>query len=423
LVGGGGKTSAMFRLAASLAHGPDRWRVLTTTTTRIFAAQLKLAPAHLCFDPTRHSLATILPALEAAVDRHGQVLLVGKAEPGTGKAFGLAPEMLDALAATHLFDVIINEADGSRMRPFKAPAAHEPVIPASTSLVVPVAGVDVLGRPLTDATVHRPQLVSRLSGSPLGQPVTTDTVAAVLGHPEGGLKHVPPAARVVPLLNKAATPASQAAAASIATSLLRQNRIDSVAIGAVQHPSEPISQVCGRTTVVVLATGDAPRVGAPKPLTTWADHTCLERVVDTALAATEVERVVVVLGAESDQSRHVRRNRPLTMVCNERWAEGHSTSMQAGLAALPPATSSVILLPADGPQVTPDILDALVRRHRHSLAPLVWPEFEGKRGNLLLCDRALFSELRHLRGDLRSHPLLQAYRAQAERLAVSSPLK
>ena len=92
------------------------------------------------------------------------------------------------------------------MRPFKAPAGHEPVIPASTSLVVPVVGLDIVGQPLQPDTTHRAELVSQLSGTPLGETITTQTVAAVLAHPQGGLKNAPAGARLIPLLNKAEPP-------------------------------------------------------------------------------------------------------------------------------------------------------------------------------------------------------------------------
>ncbi|MEW5960803.1 MAG: selenium cofactor biosynthesis protein YqeC, partial [Chloroflexota bacterium] len=175
LTGGGGKTTAMFRLAGETAA--TGWRVLTTTSTRIFAAQIKRSPAHVVFDPARQTLAELWPRLEAALAEHGQVLLIGQSDPASGKAFGLPPETLDALAAAGRFDLIINEADGSRMRSFKAPAAHEPVIPACTTLVTPVVGLDVLGKPLQEDFIHRAELVGHLSGTSPGAPVTIETVA------------------------------------------------------------------------------------------------------------------------------------------------------------------------------------------------------------------------------------------------------
>ena len=65
---------------------------------------------------------------------------------GTGKADGVSVDLFQRLRTWFPDVCLLNEADGSRMRPFKAPAAHEPVIPAETTLVVPVVGADKVAR-------------------------------------------------------------------------------------------------------------------------------------------------------------------------------------------------------------------------------------------------------------------------------------
>lgn len=455
-VGGGGKTTAMFQLANELA---SHLRVLTTTTTRIFAAQINRSPAHVTFDPEHQTLADLLPPLDAAIAKHGQVLLIGQADAASGKAFGLPPGLIDALAASGHFDVILNEADGSRMRPLKAPAAHEPVISDCTTLVVPVVGLDILGRPLTEETVHRAGLVSQLSDTPLGQPVTAATIAAILAHPDGGLKHVPSQARVVPLLNKAdflrsahelentandengphpnplgegtlALPPSPSgreagdegdilnAARTITTKLLACERVDSIAIGAVQQTASPVREVYSRIAAVILAAGGSTRFGSPKQLARWGEKTFIEQAVDTALAA-EVGQVVVVLGAEIEQCRAVLGSRPVEIVVNPAWTQGQSSSMQAGLAALPANIGGALFMLVDLPGVTPTLLSQLIKRYQETLAPLVWPEFEGRRGNPVLFDRALFSELQQVRGDTGGKPVLLKYQDRAARVSVT----
>jgi molybdenum cofactor cytidylyltransferase len=426
-VGGGGKTTAMFQLANELA---PHLRVLTTTSTRIFAAQIKRSPAHVTFNPEQQTVADILPQLDAAILTHGQTLLIGQADTDSGKAFGLPPEIIDLLAASDHFDVIIIEADGSRMRPLKAPAAHEPAIPGCTTLVVSVAGLDVLGQPLTDDAVHRASMVSHLSHIPPGQPVTAGTVAAVLCHPDGGLKNVPVQARVVPLLNKIDLPRRRAspqaewemvgrleAARDIASQLLACERIDSVAIGAVQQAASPVAEVHSRIAGVVLAAGGSTRFGSSKQLARWGDKTFIEQAVDTALAS-QAGPVVVVLGAEVEQCRAVLGSRPVQIAINEAWIEGQSTSMRAGLAALPPNIGGALFLLVDLPGVTPALLDQLIQRHRETLVPLVWPEFEGRRGNPVLFDQGLFAELRRVSGDTGGKPVLLKYKDQAERVEV-----
>lgn len=416
LVGGGGKTTALFRLAQELSQ--KKMRVLTTTTTRIFSAQIQRAPAHLKFNPTRQTVADILPQLNHLIDHHQHALLIGQADPESGKAFGIPPEVIDALAASGHFDVILNEADGSRMRPFKAPAEHEPVIPASTTLVVPVVGIDALGQPLHNNYIHRAERVSRLSGTPLNAPVTANTVAAVLSHAGGGLKNVPAQARVIPLLNKVANSAALALARSIAAQTLQTGpQIEAVAIGAAQT-SNPVSEVQGRTAAVLLAAGNSSRFGSPKQLARWGGQTFIERVADAALNS-QAEPVVVVLGAEIEQSRAALAGRPVNIIINPDWAKGQSASLKAGLAALPPNISSVVFLLVDLPGITPNIIDALIARHRQTLAPLVWPEFEGRRGNPVLFDRNLFAELAAVSGDTGGKPVLMAHQDNAERVAVT----
>src|SRR5262249_57693730 len=110
---------------------------------------------------------TVAPALAT----HGHVLVVGATDAGSGRAGGVSLELFTLLRDWFPDVCFLNEADGSRMRPFKAPAAHEPVIPVETTLVVPVVSADVFGRPLDSEHVHRPDVVSAPIGHPFGAPV------------------------------------------------------------------------------------------------------------------------------------------------------------------------------------------------------------------------------------------------------------
>jgi probable selenium-dependent hydroxylase accessory protein YqeC len=236
-VGGGGKTAAMFRLARETAARGER--ALTTTTTHIFAAQIAQAPGHVVADDaTREGVA-------AALTAHRHVLVVGATDAGSGRAGGVSRELFSRLRAWFPDACLLNEADGSRMRPFKAPAAHEPVIPVETTLVVPVVGADVFGRPLDADHVHRPELVSALSGAPLGTPITPEIVAGVLAHPDGGRKSVPAGARVVVLINKVETLPDRKPAHDTAERLLREPAINAVLLAGVRG-DDPVLEVCSR---------------------------------------------------------------------------------------------------------------------------------------------------------------------------------
>ena len=73
------------------------------------------------------------------------------------------------------------------------------MIPASATVVVPIVGLDVLGQPLDAEHVHRPEIVAELTGAAPGDPVTPAMIAAVLAHPQGGAKDMPPARPPDPL--------------------------------------------------------------------------------------------------------------------------------------------------------------------------------------------------------------------------------
>jgi len=180
IVGGGGKTTLMFRLAAELAVAG--WRVVTTTSTRLAASETRLPPVCLAQADGQARLAE----LRLALRRSRHVLAVREIVPELDLAGGLPLAEIEQIAALPEVDALIVEADGSRKRPLKAPAVYEPVMPGCATLVIPVVGLDVLGCPLTDDFVHRPQLVANLAGVALGQPITETIVSAVIGSQQGG---------------------------------------------------------------------------------------------------------------------------------------------------------------------------------------------------------------------------------------------
>ncbi len=417
LTGGGGKTTLMFRLAEELVT--DGRSVVTTMTTRIFVGQMARAPGRLVLSGE----ATLLAQLPAALAEHHHVIIAGATVVEQDKVEGIPSSLIARVAALNTVDVVIVEADGSRRLPFKAPAAHEPVVPPAATLVVPVVGLKVIGQPLTPVHVHRPELVAALTGAALGDSVTPEMVAAVLAHPEGGAKGVPAAARLVPFLNQADDEPRREVAREIARRLLSHPHadghpsIDSVVIGAARTDM-PAHEVWGRVTAVVLAAGGARRFGALKQVQSWRGRPLVAHVAAQALACPDIDRVIVVVGAEADRVQAALREGPpgaaLDVVTVHDWAQGQSRSVHAGLEAATATTarqpSAVVFLLADQPGITPELLSALIRRYRATLAPVVAPRHAGQRGNPVLFDRATWPEFARLGGDIGARPIIEAHR-------------
>ena len=218
IVGGGGKSSLLFALGEQLPG-----RVLLTTTTRIFAAQMELSQRVLTLD---HAEDWKKLTLEA-----GPTLVVGHVEGE--KAVGVSSECPQLALEHDRADWVIAEADGSRMRPAKAPAEHEPVIPPETDHVVVVAGMDALSAPIEEMT-HRPERVCAITGLALHETLTPQALGKLLSSAAGGLKNVPSGAEVSVLLNKVETDPQRAAAEAVAETVLKEERVGRVLAGQLK---------------------------------------------------------------------------------------------------------------------------------------------------------------------------------------------
>jgi molybdenum cofactor cytidylyltransferase len=428
LVGAGGKSSLLFRLGEELAAAGRP--TLLTATTRLWASQVDRAPFSL-ISASEPALALELPT---SLRGYGQVLALAGPAGEPGKLAGLSPEAICRLAALDEVGAVVVEADGSRERPLKAPASHEPVVPACATHVVAVAGLAALGQPLDAAVVHRPEIAAALMGLRLGDTLTSEAVAVLLTHPHGGLAGRP--ANAVPLLylNLALDDASDdveaqrrlAAARRIADIVLARAAptFTAVLIGSTQAAS-PVREVHGRVVAVVLAAGGSSRLDSdlPKQVLPWQPGgTLVGRAANIALEAATLNEVLVVTGHGAQQVQAALGDRPVRIVNNPDWQAGQSSSVAAGLRALAPDVSAAVFILADQPTVQPATIDLLGARHRQTLAPLVAPLYAGgERGNPVLFDRSTFPELLALQGDTGGRLLLQRYGAQVERVAIDAP--
>lgn len=202
VVGGGGKTSLIWRLAQELSQ---RATVLIATTAHIRppACETLLKP-----DPM---------AIRDALLRH-RLLAIGDPAPEGklaqasrlhGEYYGLA-------------DYVLIEADGSRGFPVKAPAAHEPAMPREPSLTIAVAGMSCCGRTVAQAA-HRPALYAALTGLREQDLITPAAVAKALADPAGQRKGVP--GRFLIILNQADTEERIAFAREVASLLTEETWI------------------------------------------------------------------------------------------------------------------------------------------------------------------------------------------------------
>lgn len=381
--GSGGKTTALFQLARQLASTSA---VLVTATSHLGVWQTSLAD--------HHRIANQIADLEN-FPSSGVVLITGERDGERTKP--VSEIILDWLRAKSKNDnlPLLIEADGSRQKPLKAPATHEPAIPNFSELVVHVVGMSALGKPLEDQYVHRAQIFSERTGLALGEAITAEALLSLLLHPQGGLKDVPTNAKHIALLNQADTPELQSLSGSMARQLL--HKYDSVVVGSLQQNN---LQTVEKTAGIILAAGSSSRYGQPKQLLEWKGKSFIRHVTETALRSA-LEPVVVVTGFRHAEIESQLQGLPVNIVYNADYEQGQSTSIKAGISALPANVGSAIFLLADQPQIPVEVIRALVESHASDLQAILAPlVLEEKRANPVLFDRVTFPNLLALQGDV-----------------------
>ena len=174
-----------------------------------------------------------------------------------------------------------------------------------------------------------------------------------------------------------------------------------------------------RFAAIVLAAGESRRMGEPKQLLPWGEHTIVEQVVSTLLRS-PLDEIVVVVGHRADEVRakieglSLKRaaGAPSTRtVMNARYRDGMLSSIQCGLEALADNVRAAFIVLSDQPQLKSESLARLRDAFESSNHGLVVPSHRMRRGHPLLLDvRKYRGEIMALDGTpglqkiLRAHP-------------------
>jgi molybdenum cofactor cytidylyltransferase len=142
------------------------------------------------------------------------------------------------------------------------------------------------------------------------------------------------------------------------------------------------------------------------------------RAVDAAVASA-ARPTVVVVGHEAARVRFAVAGRPVTVVTNDRYAEGMSTSLQAGIAALEDGVPAALFLLGDQPFVTAALLDRLIERYVATRAPVVRPEVDGRPSTPVLMSAELFPEIEAQRGDVGGRLVVERHAGQVSLVSTT----
>jgi molybdenum cofactor cytidylyltransferase len=177
-------------------------------------------------------------------------------------------------------------------------------------------------------------------------------------------------------------------------------------------PSDREGPVAG----ILLAAGLSSRMGSNKLLFEVEGESLLRRSARRALAG-GLDPLLVVLGHDAQRNGRELAGLPCRTVLHPGYEQGITTSIQAGVAALPAGAQAAMVLLADMPHVTAEMISALIARYRSSAAPLVISDYEGVNAPPMLYDRALFDELLAMTAARCGKQVVKRHRDEAEVLS------
>jgi len=401
-IGAGGKTTALRTLERELQSAHS---LVSTTTTKLALSQSDLAQKHLTLEsanPFEH-IRHILRSRQTILVTNGQVT-------GEPKWKGLDPEQMDELREVCLEEgaLLLIEADGARMKSWKAPAHHEPVVPQWVDLVVTMVGLEVIGKPFTSEVCHRAKLAKEILEIDGEIGIEGKHVSELLQSDLGGLKGIPAGSKARAFLRQSESQNDIEIGRKIAFDVLASDRIQSVIIGSLD-PEKPVNETIGRTAGIVLAAGSSTRLEGTKQLLDFKGKPLVSYAVESAQMA-GLAPIILVVGDHEDAIRRAVEGYDITIVRNPNPDLGQSSSLQIGLNSMGSNVEAAIFLLADMPLISAELISKMIMRHRRGLSPIIVPYAGGRRGNPVLFDKITFEKLSQIEGDRGGRDIFSAFK-------------
>lgn len=172
---------------------------------------------------------------------------------------------------------------------------------------------------------------------------------------------------------------------------------------------------------LLLAAGASRRMGRPKQLLRAGERSLLDHVLSSVMDS-QLDPVILVLGHEAariERELETTLHRPrLRIIRNGNYGSGISTSIIAGLSEVENDYDNVMIILADMPYITSQVIDRLIRRYLQSGLPLGAVTTGARRTPPVVINRKLYHELHQLRGDTGARDLFRKYPDQVCLMAL-----
>ena len=162
-----------------------------------------------------------------------------------------------------------------------------------------------------------------------------------------------------------------------------------------------------RIACVILAAGRSSRMGPRNKLLEAFNGKPIVRCVAEIALASRTRPVLVVTGHMAAEVQAALAGLEVTIVHNAEFAKGMSTSLKAGIAALPAGLDGAVVALGDMPEIGPAHLDRMIAAFEPKEGrSIIVPVHQGKRGNPVLWGAEHFAEMAGLDGDVGARKII-----------------
>jgi molybdenum cofactor cytidylyltransferase len=177
----------------------------------------------------------------------------------------------------------------------------------------------------------------------------------------------------------------------------------------------------GAVTGILLLAGCSSRMGSPKPLLTFGDHSLISIILNQ-ITRSALSRVIVVLGHQAKAiKKEIQKSEPpsnLKILINPEYKKGLSTSITTSLSQVGPQAAGIMFLLGDQPLLTLGVINKLIKVFLDTSGPIVVPLYGKRPGNPVIFRTSLIPELQKLSGDTGGRELVRKYWDQVQTVSI-----
>jgi molybdenum cofactor cytidylyltransferase len=171
---------------------------------------------------------------------------------------------------------------------------------------------------------------------------------------------------------------------------------------------------------IILSGGASRRMGTPKALLKFQVETFLDRLI--RVFSQVCDPIIVVVGLHADQIRSgIERGRQVLFAVNPDPDRGMLSSLQCGLALVPPDRVAAMFLPVDHPHIEVSTMETLAARFRADRAPVTVPTYAGEHGHPVCIAKPLIAELLALPPEAKASDVIHRHVPQTVYVEIADP--